>query len=101
MQADESRCHVHVPTSEPAFLVTRRAAGMTAPGPEPSEVPGLEPGGSVSPGDTPPDAGQTSGLSHPQPIPSRMVPVAALVVIAVIVLGVAAFFVLRAFDLFT
>ncbi|WP_410651474.1 DUF6480 family protein [Amycolatopsis sp. cmx-4-54] len=45
---------------------------MTAPGPEPDDVPGLEPGGSVSPWDVPPDAGQTSGLSHPQPIPSRV-----------------------------
>ncbi len=73
---------------------------MTAPGPEPDDVPGLEPGGSVTPGDTPPDAGQTSGLSHPQPMPSRVVPVIALVVIGVLVLGVAVFFLLRAFDLF-
>jgi hypothetical protein len=73
---------------------------MTAPGPEPEEVPGLEKGGSVPPGDTPPDAGQTSGLSHPQPMPSRTVPVLALVIIGIVVVGVAAFFVLRAFDLF-
>jgi hypothetical protein len=72
---------------------------VTAPGPEPDEVPSLEPGGSVTPGDTPPDAGQTSGLSHPQPMPSKKGPVLALAIIAVIVLGVAAFFVLRAFDL--
>ncbi len=74
---------------------------MTAPGPEPDDVPGLEKGGSVTPGDTPPDAGQTSGLSHPQPMPSKAVPVIALVIIGLIVAGVAAFFVLRAFDLFT
>ncbi|MGA6161494.1 DUF6480 family protein [Amycolatopsis magusensis] len=74
---------------------------MTAPGPEPDEAPGLEPGGSVSPGDTPPDAGQTSGLSHPQPMPSRAVPITVLVVLGVLVLGVAAFFVLRALDFFT
>jgi len=71
---------------------------MTAPGPEPDEVPGLERGGSVTPGDTPPDAGQTSGLSHPQPMPSKKGPVLALVVIGIIVLGMAAFFVLRAID---
>ncbi|WP_410665339.1 DUF6480 family protein [Amycolatopsis sp. lyj-84] len=35
---------------------------MTTPGPEPQDVPDLEPGGSVQPGETPPDAGQTSGL---------------------------------------
>ena len=73
---------------------------MTAPGPEPQDVPGLEPGGSVTPGDTPPDAGQTSGLSHPQPMPSRTVPIVALVIIGVMVIGIAAFFVLRAIDLF-
>ncbi|WP_410663502.1 DUF6480 family protein [Amycolatopsis sp. lyj-84] len=72
---------------------------MTAPGPEPQDVPGLEPGGSVPPGDVPPDAGQTSGLSHPQPIPSRGPGIVALVVIGVLVLGVAGFFVLRALDL--
>ncbi|MBB4689125.1 DUF6480 family protein [Amycolatopsis jiangsuensis] len=71
---------------------------MTAPGPEPDEVPGLEPGGSVRPGDTPPDAGQTSGLSHPQPMPSRKLPIGWLIVIVVLVLAVAAFFVLKATD---
>ncbi|GAB3734372.1 DUF6480 family protein [Amycolatopsis oliviviridis] len=73
---------------------------MTAPGPEPQDSPGLEPGGSVSPGDTPPDAGQTSGLSHPQPIPSRKPAVITLIVIGIVVVGVAGFFVLRALDLF-
>ncbi|MEA5363506.1 DUF6480 family protein [Amycolatopsis sp., V23-08] len=73
---------------------------MTAPGPEPDDVPGLEPGGSVQPGDTPPDAGQTSGLSHPQPMPSKTIPVLALVIIGLMVAGAAAFFLLRAFDLF-
>jgi hypothetical protein len=31
--------------------------------PEPSETPGLEPGGGVAPGDTPPTAGTMSGTS--------------------------------------
>ncbi|KOS53994.1 DUF6480 family protein [Rhodococcus rhodochrous] len=70
------------------------------PGPRPEDVPGLDAGGGVQPGDTPPDAGQTSGLSHPQPNPSRVMPVFAIVLIALIVLGVAAFFVARAFALF-
>ncbi|WP_414938209.1 DUF6480 family protein [Amycolatopsis sp. cmx-11-51] len=73
---------------------------MTTPGPEPKDVPGLEPGGSVTPGDTPPDAGQTSGLSHPQPIPSRLPSIITIVVIGVLVLGVAGFFIVRALDLF-
>ncbi|WP_410599766.1 DUF6480 family protein [Amycolatopsis sp. lyj-90] len=72
---------------------------MTTPGPEPQDVPGLEPGGSVQPGDTPPDAGQTSGLSHPQPIPSRLPAIITIVVIGVVVLGVAGFFLVRALDL--
>ncbi|MFI6306693.1 DUF6480 family protein [Amycolatopsis thailandensis] len=72
---------------------------MTTPGPEPEDAPGLEPGGSVRPGDTPPDAGQTSGLSHPQPIPSRKPAVIALIVIGILVVGVAGFFVLRALNL--
>ncbi|WP_409494592.1 DUF6480 family protein [Amycolatopsis sp. cmx-11-12] len=73
---------------------------MTKPGPEPQDVPGLEPGGSVTPGDTPPDAGQTSGLSHPQPIPSRLPGMITIIVIGVLVVGAAGFFILRAFDLF-
>ncbi|GAB3157726.1 hypothetical protein GCM10027258_67190 [Amycolatopsis stemonae] len=81
--------------TEPADT-TRRS---TAPGPEPEDAPGLEPGGSVPPGDTPPDAGQTSGLSHPQPMPSRTPAVVTLVIVAVLVLGTAAFFVLRGLDL--
>jgi hypothetical protein len=43
----------------------------TPPDPEPERTPGLEPGGGVQPGDTPPDSGSTSGLSHPQPMPGR------------------------------
>ncbi len=70
------------------------------PGPRPEDAPGLDAGGGVQPGDSPPDAGQTSGLSHPQPNPSRVMPVFAIVLIALIVLGVAAFFVARAFALF-
>ncbi|MEU9158078.1 DUF6480 family protein [Streptomyces sp. NPDC048417] len=40
---------------------------MTTPDPEPGRTPGLEPGGGVSPGDTPPAEGSTSGISHPEP----------------------------------
>lgn len=46
---------------------------MTAqpPDPDPARTPGLEPGGGVSPGATPPDSAQTSGLSEPEPPPRR------------------------------
>lgn len=46
---------------------------MTAvpPDPDPGRTPGLEPGGGVAPGSTPPDSAQTSGLSEPQPHPRR------------------------------
>ncbi|GLY46547.1 DUF6480 family protein [Lentzea sp. NBRC 102530] len=41
----------------------------TPPDPDPLRTPGLEPGGGVRPGDTPPESGQTSGLSHHEPKP--------------------------------
>jgi hypothetical protein len=41
----------------------------TPPDPDPQRTPGLEPGGGVRPGDTPPESGQTSGLSHHEPKP--------------------------------
>jgi hypothetical protein len=37
------------------------------PNPEPGRIPGLEPGGGVTPGDTPPAAAQTSAGTEPQP----------------------------------
>ncbi|MDH6290012.1 MULTISPECIES: DUF6480 family protein [Rhodococcus] len=70
------------------------------PGPEPDDAPALDDGGGVRPGDTPPDAGQTSGLSHPQPMPGRTVPILAFIVVGLLVLAVAAFFVARVFALF-
>jgi hypothetical protein len=65
---------------------------MTAqpPDPDPRRTPDLEPGGGVPPGSTPPDSAQTSGLSHPQPMPSKTMPVLWLVATGVLVLMVAA-----------
>lgn len=37
------------------------------PDPDPDETPGLEPGGGVAPGDTPPAESSTSGASDRQP----------------------------------
>ncbi|AXB41103.1 DUF6480 family protein [Amycolatopsis albispora] len=62
----------------------------TPPDPEPDATPGLEPGGGVPPGATPPESGQTSGLSHPQPIPSKGVPIVTIVLAALGTLLVAA-----------
>jgi hypothetical protein len=56
----------------------------TPPDPDPQRTPGLEPGGGVRPGDTPPESGQTSGLSHHEPKPPRRT--TTRIVIAVILL---------------
>ena len=44
-----------------------------SPDPDPTRTPSLEPGGGVTPGETPPDSAQTSGLSAHQPPPKRRV----------------------------
>jgi hypothetical protein len=64
---------------------------MTAqpPDPDPARTPGLEPGGGVAPGATPPDSAQTSGLAEPEPRPRRRFTpgmIIALIAIAVFVL---------------
>ncbi|MGI6873495.1 DUF6480 family protein [Amycolatopsis sp. 3B14] len=64
--------------------------GDTPPDPDPARTPGLEPGGGVAPGDTPPDSGQTSGLSHHQQNPPRALPVVTIVISVVLAILVAA-----------
>lgn len=62
---------------------------MTAlpPDPDPARTPGLEPGGGVAPGVTPPDSAQTSGVAEPEPRPRRRLRPATVVgVIAVALL---------------
>lgn len=67
---------------------------MTAqpPDPSPRETPGLEPGGGVRPGDTPPESGQTSGLSHREPKPPRVLPKVTIVLTVLVALLVAGVF---------
>ncbi|MBB5800677.1 hypothetical protein F4560_000445 [Saccharothrix ecbatanensis] len=65
----------------------------TPPDPDPARTPGLEPGGGVAPGETPPDSGQTSGLSHPQPMPTRRGPIVTLVVVLIVTALAVAFIV--------
>ena len=61
---------------------------MTAlpPDPDPADIPDLEPGGGVSPGSTPPDSAQTSGLGEPEPRPKqKFTPTMIMTVIAIVV----------------
>ncbi|MFI5509435.1 DUF6480 family protein [Mycobacterium sp. NPDC051804] len=66
---------------------------MTAqpPDPDPTQTPGLEPGGGVTPGSTPPDSAQTSGLSAPQPRASRKFTPAVVVSIVAIAIFILLF----------
>ncbi|MGW0181034.1 DUF6480 family protein [Nocardia sp. NPDC003345] len=62
---------------------------MSSMDPDPAETPDLEPGGGVSPGATPPDTPQTSGLSAPEPATRRhFPPTGILAVVAVVALVV-------------
>lgn len=60
--------------------------------PDPSETPGLEPGGGVAPGDTPPVESSVSGLSYDQDVRApnaggRSVAVVLGIIVALIVVG--------------
>ena len=62
-----------------------------SPGPDPETTPGLEPGGGVPPGETPPGEGGMSGVSHQERGPNRWAFVVTIVAIAVVALAVAGF----------
>ncbi|WP_083894507.1 DUF6480 family protein [Nocardia tenerifensis] len=59
--------------------------------PDPYTTPDLEPGGGVPPGSTPPESGQTSGLSAPEPSTSHHFPGTGVVAVIVTVLLVVLF----------
>ena len=71
---------------------TREDHPMSGQNPDPAETAGLEPGGSIVPGDTPPDSTSAAGPSHEPPqrtrTPAIVFLVAVGVVVVLIVLGV-------------
>ncbi|MGV0853819.1 DUF6480 family protein [Mycolicibacterium phlei] len=73
---------------------------MTAipPDPDPADTPDLEPGGGVSPGATPPDSAQVSGVGAVDPpvgrrrvTPMVVISVAAIVILLLLFLSVVVF----------
>lgn len=75
---------------------------LLPPDPDPADTPGLEPGGGVQPGDTPPDSGSTTvGLSHHERRTSDAwspVSIAIILVFAVMIGGFMLALAVGAFD---
>lgn len=59
---------------------------MSGQNPDPAEIAGLEPGGGVQPGDTPPVSTSAAGPTHAPPQRTRTPAVVIFVTIAVLVL---------------
>ncbi|MFI5956683.1 DUF6480 family protein [Cryptosporangium sp. NPDC051539] len=71
---------------------------MSWQGPDPSRTPGLEPGGGVPPGETPPGEGGTSAITHQEKGPApKWVPWAVITALGVVVLMVALLMLVRVF----
>lgn len=74
---------------------------MTSPDPDPAATAGLEAGGGVTPGETPPIAASTSSAHYQPPAPSgRGLSVVLLGVLGVVVLLIVIGFVGKALGLF-
>ena len=70
------------------------ARDRVSPDPDPASTPGLEPGGGVAPGDTPPAESSTLGAADRQPsVPGRSSNWAAYAVVGVMVAGALLFFI--------
>jgi Family of unknown function (DUF6480) len=73
------------------YALTVSESTAQPPDPDPAVTPGLEPGGGVSPGSTPPDSAQTSGLGEPEPRPRRKLTVTAVLSLVALVAFIALF----------
>jgi hypothetical protein len=71
---------------------------MSFQDPDPSRTPGLEPGGGVPPGETPPGEGSISGVAHQEKGPApKWVPAVVIGTIGLLVVMVALFMLVRVF----
>jgi hypothetical protein len=68
---------------------------MTAqpPDPDPADTPGLEPGGGVAPGDTPPDSAHVTQSANTDPTPARRFTPGAIAAFAIVGIIAAVFLV--------
>ncbi|MBW4781393.1 hypothetical protein KZO37_18690 [Rhodococcus fascians] len=73
---------------------------MTAQNPEPDETAGLEAGGSVTPGDTPPAETAVGGPNHEPPQRSRVMPIVVVVLVALLAIVIAGGLIGRVVGLF-
>ncbi len=76
-----------------------RRSEPEAPGPDPTVTPGLDSGGGVPPGETPPPEGGLSGVSHQEKGPTRGWYAVTIVFVLVVAVAIAGFIAGHAFGL--